>query len=132
MTISSKAVSSEAAPCPQADPGSQAPRVCWGIQAGMGARGAAAPKPPGLASDRHLVLAGGAQVLGQVMAGDELQLLQRALALEGWPTGQRAPSPAGVRHPGRLRGAVQAVVVVRMQARRRGQPVERRGGPPGS
>ena len=31
-----------------------------------------------------------------MMAGDELQLLQRALALEGRPAGQRAPTPAGV------------------------------------
>jgi len=37
----------------------------------VGAGEAAARKPPGLASDRHLILAGGAQVLGQVMAGDE-------------------------------------------------------------
>lgn len=57
---------------------------------------------PGPASDSHLILAGGAQVLGQVMAGDELQLLQRALALEGRPPGQGAPAPTTVRHPSGL------------------------------
>ena len=54
------------------------------------------PRPSLGRSDSHLVLAGRAEVLGQVMAGDELQLLQRALALEGRPAGQRAPTPAGV------------------------------------
>lgn len=85
------------------------------------------PQPPGPASHSHLILAGGAQVLGQVMAGDELQLLQGALALEGRPAGQRAPARVG--HPGGLWRAVQAVVVVSVQARWRRQPVQWRGGP---
>lgn len=72
-----------------------------GVAGGAGWDGGRRPQrpspQPGLGhSDSHLVLAGRAEVLGQVMAGDELQLLQRALALEGRPAGQRAPTPTGV------------------------------------
>lgn len=83
-----------------------------------GRRGPRKPQPPALhrASDSHFVLAGSAQVLGQVVPRNELQLLQGALALEGWPAGQCAPTPARIRHPGWLRRAMKGMVMVGMQA----------------
>lgn len=97
VMISSKTVSLEAALLATADlvPGP------WRVLGDAGRDGGPRLQPPSpwpdlRQSDSHLILAGSAEVLGQVMAGDELQLLQRALALEGRPARQRAPTSAGV------------------------------------
>lgn len=97
VMISAKTVSLEAALLATADlvPGP------WRVLGDAGRDGGPRLQPPSpwpdlRQSDSHLILAGSAEVLGQVMAGDELQLLQRALALEGRPARQRAPTSAGV------------------------------------
>lgn len=83
-----------------------------------GRRGPQKPQPrlSNPASDSHFILTGSAQVLGQVVARNKLQLLQGALALEGWPSGQCAATPTGIGHPSWLRRAVKGMVMVGMQA----------------